>query len=88
MIAVNYAPGISRQEIYECPCSVEGSAEHRANGVVTRITYLFETDGEGTVLKFPQEGVTDLADADRHEHGWRETFDKLKAVLEDGGKHE
>jgi len=73
---------------YTCPCWVEGSAEHPANGVVSRITYLFEPDGEGTVLTFTQEGVANRADADHHEHGWRETLDKLKTVLEDGGKHE
>jgi Bacterial protein of unknown function (DUF899) len=36
--------------------------------------------GERTVLTFTQEGVADRADADHHEHGWRETLDKLKTV--------
>jgi uncharacterized protein YndB with AHSA1/START domain len=68
---------------------VEGSAEHPANGVVSRITYLFDPDGEGTVLTFTQEGLADQTDADHHEHGWRETLAKLSDVLEEkGGMHE
>jgi hypothetical protein len=60
-----------------------------SNGVVSRITYLFDPDGEGTVLTFTQEGLADQTDADHHEHGWRETLAKLSDVLEEtGGMHE
>ena len=68
---------------------VEGIAENPADGVVSRITYLLEPDGEGTVLTFTQEGLADQTSADLHESGWRETLAKLNDLLEEtGGMHE
>lgn len=67
----------------EAPSLIVHSWRWTDEETVSRITYRFEPDGDGTVMTFTQEGLDDAATAQGHEEGWSEAFDKLERAIEE-----
>ena len=63
---------------------VEGPPDQPPDGVTSLVTFDLEPDGDGTRLMLTHEGLPDLEQADSHEEGWAETFEKLARLLEEG----
>ncbi len=63
---------------------VEGPPDQPPDGVTSLVTFDIEADGDGTRLTLTHAGLPDQAEADSHEQGWTETFEKLACLLEGG----
>jgi uncharacterized protein YndB with AHSA1/START domain len=60
----------------------EGPPGEHPDGNTSLVTFDIKPDGDGTRLMLTHTGLPNQAEADSHEEGWTETFEKLAALLE------
>lgn len=68
-------------EVVEPPRRIVHTWRWSEEDRISRVTYLFEPDGEGTCLTFTHEGLENQDSADSHQEGWGEALDKLGAIV-------
>jgi uncharacterized protein YndB with AHSA1/START domain len=66
----------------------ESTTRDPLDGVTSRVTYVLEQDGAGTLLTFTHEGLADHQSSESHEQGWKEALAKLSDLLEEEASNE
>lgn len=60
---------------------IEGPLDQPPDGVTSLVSFEIDSDGDGARLTLTHEGLPGREQADSHEQGWTETFEKLALLL-------